>query len=1161
MRSTQSLPPSSQTQFPFWRQLRWNLVLSFFILAGLPLAILLIVIFDQLETQASEQVMGQLESIVILKQERIATWLSDSEFMLDLFLIDPVREEIFTTFAASTGSGSDATNNVSPQNAINNLLGDAVAAQTSFEEFFLYDAGGRIVAASNLARIGQNVSGEAYYEASLRQNGLQTSSPDVDDAGLTMLMTRVLTDGNGQVKGVLAGRLDPNVLWQIVTDRTGLGDSGEIYLVTAGSNGSSSLVRFGAEGQLTTRVTGGIEQVLNGESGSGIVASSRNPSAAVIGANRWIPELQMGLLAEVEKRKALAWLISLRNYSLGIAGLITAVVVILGLYNATYISKPIAKLAQAATRLAQGDLSGRASVAGPDEVGLLATTFNAMAAQLQQIRVAVDNITEAIQLADPSGQAIYHNKAFTELLEYMPAELNAAGGPPSLFANQTVASEVFETIRQGQAWRGETELCARSGRIIPVNLRASTITDENGETIAVVGTITDITERKQTEESLAQERHLLRTLIDNLPDRIYVKNSRGQFAIANKSMLNYFGLTGEEELVGKTEFDLLPDESATRNRAIEQVILQTGRPEIDVEELYVDEAGQERWVSGSKIPLRYGQSRVVGLVGVDHDITERKRAEMKFKESLELIERAKQEWESTVDSLSQLVCLIDYDGCVMRANRTVERWGLAQVVEVKGRTLHELLHPNCTDPTCYLKGLWAEARGALARNELVDLEIEDETLGRYLHIQARPISAQTSRMRYVGVASYAVMVIQDITERKLVEAELNQHHRHLEAMVEARTAELNAYRETLEELVYARTVDLKHALEDVAQARDETAAILNSAADGLIVTDLSYRVTRLNPAAEELLGLDREEVVGQEISAGIKDLRLRKLIQNTLNQKTNDSEVDVEIENPLNGRQKVLRARTALVTNQEGQPSGTVTIIRDVTHEREIDRLKTEFLSTAAHELRTPLTSVLGFSEILLARQLHEDRQRRYLTLIHQQADHMADVINSLLDVSRLEAGRGLEIKPEPTHLAKLLEDVILPFKETSTQHQLQVDGMAELPPVICDSFRLQQVFRNLVSNAIRYSPEGGTVTVRGRVAVGQIEISVQDEGIGMTGLQQEHLFEKFYRADPSNTAIGGTGLGLFISKLIVELHGGEIWAKSKQNVGTTIFFTLPLRS
>ena len=383
---------------------------------------------------------------------------------------------------------------------------------------------------------------------------------------------------------------------------------------------------------------------------------------------------------------------------------------------------------------------------------------------------------------------------------------------------------------------------------------------------------------------------------------------------------------------------------------------------------------------------------------------------------------------------------------------------------------------------------------------------------------------------------------QEIAERKRAEAELDAYRVHLETLVQQRTAEL------------------EQAMAETASARDKIDAILQSVADGLIVTDLDHRVILANPAAETLLGFRLEDVENQDIETTIKASWLREIVQSTLRHHMSGCEIDVKLKDSIYGdkQPKIINARTALVDDRQGQPLGTVTIIRDVTELREVDRLKTEFLTLAAHEFRTPLTSILGYSEILLNRRLNETRQQQYLATIHEQASHLAEITNNLLDISRFEAGQALKMKTESVDMAALIQELLPQFTKTTSKHQLQVGDLSGLPPVMGDSFRLKQVIRNILSNAIKYSPQGGTIAIGGQVRGDRVEFRVRDEGIGMTPEQQTQLFKRFYRANTSSTAISGVGLGLTISKIIVDLHGGEIWVESEYGVGTTVYFTLP---
>ncbi len=224
-----------------------------------------------------------------------------------------------------------------------------------------------------------------------------------------------------------------------------------------------------------------------------------------------------------------------------------------------------------------------------------------------------------------------------------------------------------------------------------------------------------------------------------------------------------------------------------------------------------------------------------------------------------------------------------------------------------------------------------------------------------------------------------------------------------------------------------------------------------------------------------------------------------------------------------------------------------------------VDKLKDEFLANAGHELRTPLTSIQGFSEILLSRDLSENRREHYAEVINEQASLMSQIIENLLDIAQVADDEHLEIKVRPVDMDMLIDETLAPFIRQHSERTIRYESGVETPPVLGEAFQIKRVIRNLVSNAIKYSPKGGAVTIRSRAIPGYLEVSVQDEGIGLTQEQQKHVFDKFYQVSAPSIDSGGIGVGLTISKLIVESHGGEIGVMSKPGVGSTFTFTLPL--
>jgi len=229
---------------------------------------------------------------------------------------------------------------------------------------------------------------------------------------------------------------------------------------------------------------------------------------------------------------------------------------------------------------------------------------------------------------------------------------------------------------------------------------------------------------------------------------------------------------------------------------------------------------------------------------------------------------------------------------------------------------------------------------------------------------------------------------------------------------------------------------------------------------------------------------------------------------------------------------------------------------------KELDRMKSEFLSTTAHELRTPLTSILGFSEILLKRKLDKERQNRFLKIINEESVGLGNLINDLLDVSRIESGRGFKIKKAPIELKSIILENIELFQAQTDKYIFKVNIPPDLPKIEADKDKMNQVMENLISNAIKFSPQGGKITVSVEQAKGKLKVSVADIGVGISKKDLPHVFERFYRAENAfSLAIRGTGLGLGIVKYIIESHGGKLSVESKLGKGSTFSFTLPLKA
>jgi PAS domain S-box-containing protein len=382
--------------------------------------------------------------------------------------------------------------------------------------------------------------------------------------------------------------------------------------------------------------------------------------------------------------------------------------------------------------------------------------------------------------------------------------------------------------------------------------------------------------------------------------------------------------------------------------------------------------------------------------------------------------------------------------------------------------------------------------------------------------------------------SQIIVVERDITARKKAEEELHKLNAELGQRIQERTRELR-------------------------QTTEHVQTILDNSPEVLLFLCEKGTIKSINPALEATFGYHLDEVIGQSPFI-LFDRRQASLWMSALHdviRERSNHRIDIR------ARRKdgtFFDADVMLAPVEgEGELLGMVFSLRDVSAFKDVERMKDAIVSTAAHELRTPLTSIQGFSEILLTRELEEDRRRRYLEFINERSMHLAAIVNDLLDISRLESGSGLEINPQPIDLTPLIDESLRPFIETYDTHYFVSDDFPPRLMVKGDPLRLSQVITNLLSNAVKYSPDGGEVAVRGTVNGSIAEISVEDSGLGIPAEHLPYVFDRFYRVDVSNQAIGGTGLGLTICKLIVEGHGGQIRVESKVGEGSTFTVTLPL--
>ncbi|GGM18885.1 hypothetical protein GCM10011351_00840 [Paraliobacillus quinghaiensis] len=260
----------------------------------------------------------------------------------------------------------------------------------------------------------------------------------------------------------------------------------------------------------------------------------------------------------------------------------------------------------------------------------------------------------------------------------------------------------------------------------------------------------------------------------------------------------------------------------------------------------------------------------------------------------------------------------------------------------------------------------------------------------------------------------------------------------------------------------------------------------------------------------------------------------------------------------INNTNKVYKVYANSLFHDE-EKIGTVFVHRDITKEAEIDQMKSEFVSTVSHELRTPLASIYGYTELMLNRELKPERQKKYLTTIYQETKRLTSLINDFLDVQRMEAGKQ-SYEKKYIDLLEIIEKVVDSQKINTTEHHFEVQVDTSFTTVLGDKDKLKQVFTNLISNAIKYSPNGGKIQIQLYQDSGYLQTAIKDEGLGIPTDALDKLFSKFYRVDNSDRrTIGGTGLGLAIVKEISYAHDGDVFVSSEYGKGSTFTIKLPL--
>ncbi|MEX1071840.1 MAG: ATP-binding protein [Anaerolineales bacterium] len=353
--------------------------------------------------------------------------------------------------------------------------------------------------------------------------------------------------------------------------------------------------------------------------------------------------------------------------------------------------------------------------------------------------------------------------------------------------------------------------------------------------------------------------------------------------------------------------------------------------------------------------------------------------------------------------------------------------------------------------------------------------------------------------------------------------------------------------------------------EHTAQEKRRIDAILDSVADGILILSSGRTVERCNPAFARLSGRTVDDIVGRKHN---EVLHFDELEHGpTLEQAeaggwpltpTATLYVEGDLKRPDSNKLAVGVTYAPLLT-QEGQLLNIIASVRDVSRFRQAEELQSTFISVISHELKTPVALIKGYVGTLRREDVRWDSKvvQDSLAVIEEEADHLAELIENLLDASRLEAG-ALPINASDLSLPRLAERIAERFRTQTYKHQIVLDFPADYPVILADEQRIGQVMLNLLSNAVKYSPKGGVITISGQVRSEHVVVCVSDQGAGIAPGDVPHIFDRFYRADEAQRRSKGAGLGLYLTRAILEAHGGSIWVDPQYKEGACICFSLP---
>jgi len=800
----------------------------------------------------------------------------------------------------------------------------------------------------------------------------------------------------------------------------------------------------------------------------------------------------------------------------------------------------------------------------------------------EKLAVTLNSIGDAVMATDAAGNVTLLNPLAEHLTGWTLAE--AAGRPvEEIFrivnqdTRRPAAIPVRKTLAQGtiQDLANHVILIARDGRECAVADSCAPIRNRDGQVVGAVLVFRDITERVEKENGMEKTRRELEaikktageasefaeSIINTVREPLISLNQDLRVVMVSRSFYEVFKVK-PEETVGQLIYDLGNKQwDIPKLRELLETILpqKTTFENYEVEHDFSTIGRRVMLLNARQIERGMGKERII-LLAIE-DITERKEIEAgleKTRKELEVIKKSADEVsefaESIINTVREPLIALDQDLRVVTVSRSFYEVFKVKHEETVGQLIYDLGNKQWDIPK--LRELLETILPQKTSFDNYEVEHDFSTIGRrVMLLNARQIE------RGMGKERIILLAIEDITERKEIEAGLEKTRKELEV--------------------------IKKSADEVSEFAE---SIINTVREPLISLDQDLRVVTVSRSFYEVFKVKPEETVGHLIyDLGNKQWdipKLRELLETILPQKTTFENYEVEHDFSTIGR-RVMLLNARQIERGMGKERIILLAIEDITERKEIEaglgkahedlkelaselkrtaRAKSEFLANMSHELRTPLNSINGFSEVLYDETFGtlNEKQKKYVNNVLTSGKHLLLLINQILDMAKVESGKmNLALSELP--MKNLLYEISMLVADMVDKKKIHMtleiaDG---LPNIEADELKVKEILYNLLSNAAKFTPEGGKIGMRARKVGADIEVVVWDTGVGIAAENMEKIFEGFFRVDtPYSRVTEGTGLGLPLSRKLVELHGGKLYVESKGlNKGLSVLFTLPIRS